>query len=80
MGARREEKKAMNLSNVKPKDQVALSDGSLVEILKVEDGQQSVLVKYIDSMGDPALDGTEASVHSDDVITVIVGTHAEGLA
>ena len=70
----------MNLANVKPNDQVALADGSLVEVVRVEDGLASVLVRYIDVMGDPAMNGTEGSVHADEVITVIQGTHAEGLA
>ena len=70
----------MNLANLKVKEQVGLSDGSLAEVVEVSSDQSHVKVRYIDTMGQPELVGKEASIHSDEVLTVIQGTHAEGLA
>jgi hypothetical protein len=75
-----EEDKTVNVEKLQPKTQIGLADGSLCEVLAVSSDHRQVKVRFIDTMGHPELEGTEGSVDADEVLTIIEGTHAEGLA
>ena len=70
----------MNVGRIKVSTQVTLADGSLAEVLAVNEEAIQVRVRYVDSMGSPELAGTEADISADEVIGVIEGTHTEGPA
>lgn len=70
----------MNVEKLQPNTKIGLADGSLCEVVSVSSDNRQVTVKYIDTMGQPHLVGTEGLVDADEVLTVIEGTHAEGLA
>ena len=70
----------MNVTQLKPGEQIALADGALAEVLVVLEDGSGVQVKYIDTMGEPEKVGTEETVSADDVISVMEGTHTEGSA
>ena len=70
----------MNVTNLKVGTNVTLADGSLVEVLVVMEDGSGVRVKYLDTMGEPEMVGTEQLVSADDVIAVIEGSHTEGPA
>ncbi|MCY4583130.1 MAG: hypothetical protein OXE50_10095 [Chloroflexi bacterium] len=70
----------MNVEKLQPKTTIGLADGSLCEVVEVSSDNSQVKVRYIDTMGQPQLVGTEGLVDADEILTVIEGTHAEGLA
>ena len=70
----------MNVTQLKIGQQVMLSDGSLGEVLVVVEDGSGVRLKYIDTMGEPQLVGTEQTISADEVISIVQGTHTEGAA
>ena len=70
----------MNVKILKVGEQVMLADGSLGEVLVVVEDGSGVRLKYVDTMGEPQLVGTEQTIPADEVISVVQGTHTEGSA
>lgn len=70
----------MNVSKLKPADQITLADGSLAEVIAVLEGTFEVRVKYLDVIGEQETVGQEAVVSGDEVIAIMQGTHTEGAA
>ena len=69
----------MNAATLSKGDQVTLSDGSLAEVLSVAKDNESVNVRYVDSMDNPEIPvGTVADVPAEVVIALYQGTHSEG--
>lgn len=68
----------MNVAKLKVGTKVALADGSVGEVLVVTEDGSAVRVRYLDTMGEPELVGTEQLVPADDVLGVLEGTHTEG--
>ena len=68
----------MNAATLSKGDQVTLSDGSLAEVLGVAEDNESVNVRYVDSMDNPEIPvGSVADVPADEVIALLEGTHSE---
>ena len=69
----------MNAATLSKGDQVTLSDGSLAEVLGVAEDNESVNVRYVDSMDNPEIPvGSVADVPAEEVIALFEGTHSEG--
>ena len=69
----------MNTASLSKGDQVTLSDGSLAEILSVAKDNESVNIKYVDSMDNPEIPaGSVADVPAEEVIALYQGMHSEG--
>jgi len=60
-------------------NQVTLADGSLGEVLAVASDQQSIRIRYVDTLDNPELSiGDEQDVSPEEVIALFMGDHAEG--
>ena len=69
----------MNAATLSKGDQVTLSDGSLAEVLGVAEDNESVNVRYVDSMDNPEIPvGSVDDVPAEEVIALFEGTHSEG--
>ena len=68
----------MNLARLTIATKVLLASGDQAEVVAIDAQAESVRVRYIDALGDPALVGTEAWLSADEVIAIDMGTHAEG--
>jgi hypothetical protein len=72
------EEKPVNLARLTAGTKVLLASGDRAEVLAIDAGGESVLVRYLDALGEPALVDTEAWLSGDDVLAVDMGTHTEG--
>jgi hypothetical protein len=68
----------MNLAQLTVGTKVLLASGDRAEVLAIDAGAESVLVRYLDALGEPGLVDTEAWLSGDDVLAVDMGTHTEG--
>ena len=68
----------MNLQELSVGLNVLLDTGDLVEVLYINDGEQTVRVCYLDAMGQPELVGSEVWLSADEVISIDMGSHSEG--
>ena len=68
----------MNLQELSVGLNVLLDAGDLVEVLSINDGEQTVRVCYLDAMGQPELVGSEVWLSADEVISIDMGSHSEG--
>ncbi|MEX2430370.1 MAG: hypothetical protein WD645_00450 [Dehalococcoidia bacterium] len=60
--------------------QVTLDDGSLAEVVTVGNDDSDIVVRYVDTMDNPAIAiGSQGNVAADRIIASFMGTHAEGL-
>jgi hypothetical protein len=57
---------------------VLLASGDRAEVLAINADAESVRVRYLDALGEPALVDTEAWLSADEVLAIDLGTHAEG--
>ena len=57
---------------------VLLATGDMAEVLSINDGEQTVLICYLDAMGQPELVGSEVWLSADEVISIDMGSHSEG--
>jgi hypothetical protein len=72
------EENAVNLARLTIGTKVLLASGDQAEVAAIDAERESVRVRYLDALGDPALVGTEAWLSADEVIAIDMGTHAEG--
>jgi hypothetical protein len=72
------EEKPVNLTRLTAGTKVLLASGDRAEVLAIDAGAESVLVRYLDALGEPALVDAEAWLSGDDVLAVDMGTHTEG--
>jgi hypothetical protein len=72
------EEKAMNLAQLTVGTKVLLASGDRAEVVTINADAESVLVRYLDALGEPELVGTEAWLSGDEVLAIDMGTHAEG--
>lgn len=68
----------MNLAQLTVGTRVLLASGDRAEVLAINAEAESVLVRYLDALGEPELVDTEAWLSGDDVLAVDMGTHTEG--
>jgi hypothetical protein len=68
----------VNLQELSVGLNVLLDTGDLVEVLSINDGEQTVRVCYLDAMGQPELVGSEVWLSADEVISIDMGSHSEG--
>jgi hypothetical protein len=68
----------VNLARLAIGNKVLLASGDQAEVVTIDAEAESVRVRYLDALGDPALVGTEAWLSADEVIAIDMGTHAEG--
>jgi hypothetical protein len=68
----------MNLAQLTVGTKVLLASGDRAEVLAIDAGAESVLVRYLDALGEPGLVDTEAWLSGDDVLAVDMGPHTEG--
>lgn len=57
----------MDLHQLKRGDRVRTTDGAVVEVLNDTEDGQWLLVRYVESVEDPALVGTEDLCHEDEL-------------
>jgi hypothetical protein len=74
----REEEKAVNLAQLSVGTKVLLASGDRAEVVATNAEAESVLVRYLDALGEPELVGTEAWLPAEEVLAIDMGTHAEG--
>jgi hypothetical protein len=72
------EENTVNLARLTIGNKVLLASGDQAEVVVIDTEAESVRVRYLDALGDPALVGTEAWLSADEVIAIDMGTHAEG--
>jgi hypothetical protein len=70
--------KPVNPTQLTVGTRVLLASGDRAEVLAIDAEAGSVLVRYLDALGEPELVGTEAWLSGDDVLAVDMGTHTEG--
>jgi hypothetical protein len=68
----------VNLAQLTVGTRVLLASGDRAEVLAINAEAESVLVRYLDALGEPELVDTEAWLSGDDVLAVDMGTHTEG--
>ena len=68
----------MNLAQLIVGTKVLLASGDRAEVLDINAAAESVLIRYLDALGEPELVDTEAWLSGDDILAVDMGTHAEG--
>lgn len=68
----------MNPTQLTAGTRLLLASGDRAEVLAIDAEAGSVLVRYLDALGEPELVGTEAWLSGDDVLAVDMGTHTEG--
>ena len=68
----------MHLTQLTIRTKVLLATGDRAEVVAINPHTESVCVRYLDALGEPALVGTEAWLSADEVIAIDMGTHAEG--
>jgi hypothetical protein len=56
----RGEEKAVNLAQLTVQTKVLLASGDRAEVVAINADAESVLVRYLDALGEPELVGTEA--------------------
>lgn len=72
------EEKSVNLGQLNVGTKVLLASGDRAEVVAINAETESVLVRYLDALGEPELVGTEAWLSADEVLAIDMGTHAEG--
>jgi hypothetical protein len=77
-GIRLSEEEPVNLAQLTAGMKVLLASGDRAEVLAINAEAESVLIRYLDALGEPELVGTEAWLSGDDVLAVDMGAHAEG--
>jgi hypothetical protein len=68
----------MNIAELRVRARVLLATGDRAEVLAVNDQAETVRIRYLDALGEPALVDTEAWISVDEVIAVDTGAHIEG--
>jgi hypothetical protein len=68
----------VNLTQLTVGTRVLLASGDRAEVLAINAEAESVLVRYLDALGEPELVDTEAWLSVDDVLALDMGTHTEG--
>jgi hypothetical protein len=68
----------VNLAQLIVGTKVLLASGDRAEVLVINAEAESVLIRYLDALGEPELVDTEAWLWGDDILAVDMGTHAEG--
>ncbi len=68
----------MNIDQLEVRTKVLLATGDSAQIRAINNDEETVLVRYIDALGQPELVDTEAWVSVDEVIAIDQGTHVEG--
>jgi hypothetical protein len=68
----------VNLAQLIVGAKVLLASGDRAEVLDINAAAESVLIRYLDALGEPELVDTEAWLSGDDILAVDMGTHAEG--
>lgn len=68
----------MNLAQLTIGTKVLLASGDRSEVVAINVEAESVLVRYLDALGEPELVGTEAWLSADEILAIDMGTHAEG--
>ena len=68
----------MNVGQLSVRAKILLATGDLAEIVAINNGEESVRVRYLDALGSPELVDTEAWVSADEVISLDTGSHVEG--
>jgi hypothetical protein len=68
----------MNLTQLSVGTKVLLASGDRAEVVAINTDAESVLARYLDALGEPALVGTETWLSADEVLAIDMGTHAEG--
>jgi hypothetical protein len=68
----------VNLAQLTAGTKVLLASGDQAEVLAMNGEAESVLVRYLDALGEPELVGTEAWLSADEILAIDMGTHAEG--
>jgi hypothetical protein len=72
------EETPVNLAQLTVGTKVLLASGDRAEVLAMNGAAASVLVRYLDALGEPELVGTEAWLSADEILAIDMGTHAEG--
>jgi hypothetical protein len=72
------EEKSVNLAQLTIGTKVLLASGDRSEVVAINAEAESVLVRYLDALGEPELVGTEAWLSADEILAIDMGTHAEG--
>jgi hypothetical protein len=72
------EENTVNLARLTIGNKVLLASGDQAEVVTIDAEAESVRVRYLDALGDPALVGTDVWLSADEVIAIDMGTHAEG--
>jgi hypothetical protein len=68
----------MNLTQLSVGIKVLLASGDRAEVVAINADAESIRVRYLDALGEPALVGTETWLSADEVLAIDMGTHAEG--
>jgi hypothetical protein len=68
----------VNLTQLTVGTRVLLASGDRAEVLAINAEAESVLVRYLDALGEPELVDTEAWLSVADVLALDMGTHTEG--
>jgi len=68
----------MNIDLLDIATKVLLSTGDKAEVKEINAQEYSVLIRYLDALGDPALVGTQDWVSADDIISIDGEGHIEG--
>jgi hypothetical protein len=72
------EEKPVNLAQLTVGTKVLLASGDRAEVVAMNADTESVLIRYLDALGEPELVGTEVWLSADEVLAIDMGTHAEG--
>jgi hypothetical protein len=72
------EETPVNLAQLTVGTKVLLASGDRAEVLAMNADAASVLVRYLDALGEPELVDTEAWLSADEILAIDMGTHAEG--
>ena len=68
----------MNIDLLDIATKVLLATGDKAEVKEINSREYSVLIRYLDALGDPALVGTQDWVSADDIISIDGDGHIEG--
>jgi len=68
----------MNLAQLSVGTKVLLASGDRAEVVAINADAESVRVRYLDALGEPELVGTEVWLSADEILSIDMGTHAEG--
>jgi hypothetical protein len=72
------EETTMNLAQLTVGTKVLLASGDQAKVVAMNAEAESVLVRYLDALGEPDLVGTEEWLSADEILAIDMGTHAEG--